>query len=338
MKTNKLLQTIIIIVGLLLSFALVFMAKSIEIVDGDLIFDFDWSCLFSISFWLLTISMAICLTFCYIGFYTIHRNKLIESEEFQEIVKTYNDKIDLKGNNFDEYVRLNNLDEKKRVYLAKMSKKLNKWKLALATISNEKLNGRKGMYIKRKISILETRMSVEFIENNILGLRVKYTKINANNFRKSNYENLGDARKDHSLEGIKITGQTAKKMITSTMLTTVLTIFVFNAIFMFKFNANFWMIMISTTFSGMLNAYWGILLAKKYYRSEYVLPLLNKTTIMEDYVIWNMNNPSTFKTYNQLLDEYYHKRLEEATNKIKEEYSQKLDAIQNQFNNIKNQT
>lgn len=335
MKISKALQTIIIIAGMALSFILVLLAKSMKIDDGQLIWNIDWTSLANVTFWILTVAVALCITFCYVGFYTLTKNKLLKSEEFQKYVNEYNDKIKLKGPNFDEYIRLNNLKEKKSKYVNKMTIKLNKYKYKLACISNEDLNSKKGMYIKNMINKLEYQLSDEFIENNLLGIKVKYTELHANNFRENAYSNLEDSRKDHSKESLKLTLSTAKKFCTSIISACIFAVFVVNAIFVFHFNANFWTIMVSTIFSALMNAYFGAALANKYYQSEYLLPIMNKTDILKKYIVWNSEHGGQYTSYNDILDNYYKKRIEAEREDIKQEYKEKVDNIENKFKEIK---
>lgn len=112
MRNNRVLQIIVVTLGIVLSFVLVILTKSISIENDKIIFDYDWTEIQKPTFWLLTASVTICTTFAYLGFYSLSRDKLIHSDEFQKTVDIYNDKLKLKADNFDEYIRLNNLEEK----------------------------------------------------------------------------------------------------------------------------------------------------------------------------------------------------------------------------------
>ena len=186
MRNNRVLQIIVVTLGIVLSFVLVILTKSISIENDKIIFDYDWTEIQKPTFWLLTASVTICTTFAYLGFYSLSRDKLIHSDEFQKTVDTYNDKLKLKADNFDEYIRLNNLEEKTRRYKEKYKAKLHHYEYKLATIPNSKLQSRKAIRYKNKISILSNMLEEEFIKNNIIGARVKYTEIYATNFRYGN--------------------------------------------------------------------------------------------------------------------------------------------------------
>ena len=113
-----------------------------------------------------------------------------------------------------------------------------------------------------------------------------------------------------------------------------ITIFIINAIFEFKFNANFWSLMISTLFSMMLNCYFAIKQADKIYRSDLLLPLINKTDILEKYAQWNLSGENK-QTYQNILDEYLKSRIDIERKSMKQEYNEKIQILENKFNEIK---
>ena len=334
MRNNRVLQIIVVTLGIVLSFVLVILTKSISIENDKIIFDYDWTEIQKPTFWLLTTSVTICTTFAYLGFYSLSRDKLIHSDEFQKTVDIYNDKLKLKADNFDEYIRLNNLEEKTRRYKEKYKTKLHHYEYKLATIPNSKLQSRKAIRYKNKISILSNMLEEEFIKNNIIGARVKYTEIYATNFRYGNYGIIEDSRKDHSFEGTKMTAITIRKVFTNLIFSAAITIFIINAIFEFKFNANFWSLMISTLFSMMLNCYFAIKQADKIYRSDLLLPLINKTDILEKYAQWNLSGENK-QTYQNILDEYLKSKLDIERKSMKQEYNEKIQILENKFNEIK---
>ena len=71
MRNNRVLQIIVVTLGIVLSFVLVILTKSISIENDKIIFDYDWTEIQKPTFWLLTTSVTICTTFDYLGCYIL---------------------------------------------------------------------------------------------------------------------------------------------------------------------------------------------------------------------------------------------------------------------------
>ena len=84
----------------------------------------------------------------------------------------------------------------------------------------------------------------------------------------------------------------------------------------------------------MLNCYFGIKQADKIYRSDLLLPLINKTDILEKYAQWNLSGENK-QTYQNILDEYLKSKLDIERKSMKQEYNEKIQILENKFNEIK---
>ena len=84
----------------------------------------------------------------------------------------------------------------------------------------------------------------------------------------------------------------------------------------------------------MLNCYFAIKQADKIYRSDLLLPLINKTDILEKYAQWNLSGENK-QTYQNILDEYLKSRIDIERKSMKQEYNEKIQILENKFNEIK---
>lgn len=286
------------------------------------------------SYWILSIAISATLTIAYIAVYYNQRQNRIESDDVQGKIKTYNDRVKLKPVTFDEYARLNNLDEKKKVYKRIMTEELAKKKGKLILIPNEKMNSKKAKKLQLEIEAIKRQLTDEYIDENILGLKVKYEVIHPENYRENAYDKTLSSRKDYSDEGKRISVVMIRKLITSFISAALLAGLVWTCYFNFAFGADFWIVMITTILSVTGQIFFGYRFANVIVRQEIEVPVENKTVILQDAIKWAMQNHTNDKTYEEILDEYLAKRVEAATDIVKEEYNSKLNNLQNQFNNV----
>lgn len=286
------------------------------------------------SYWILSIAISATLTIAYVAVYLNQRQNRIESDDVQAKIVTYNDRVKLKPVTFDEYARLNNLDEKKKVYKRIMTEKLAKKKGKLILIPNEKMNSKKAKKLQLEIEAIKRQLTDEYINENILGLKVKYEAIHPENYRENAYDKTLSSRKDYSDEGKRMTATMTRKLITSFISAALLAGLVWTCYFNFAFGADFWVVMITTLLSNIAQVVFGYRFANAIVRQEIEVPVENKTVILQDAIKWAMQNHTNDKTYEELLDEYLAKRVEAATDVVKEEYNTKLSNLQNQFNNV----
>ena len=286
------------------------------------------------SYWILSIAISATLTIAYVAVYVNQRQNKIESDDVQEKIVTYNDRVKLKPVTFDEYARLNNLDEKKKVYKRIMTEKLSKKKGKLILIPNEKMDSKKAKKLQLEIEAIKRQLTDEYINENILGLKVKYEAIHPENYRENAYDKTLSSRKDYSDEGKRMTAVMLRKVITSFISAALLAGLVWTCYFNFAFGADFWIVMITTLLSMIMQVFFGYRFANAIVRQEIAVPVENKTVILQDAIKWAMQNHTNDKTYEEILDEYLAKRVEAATDIVKEEYNTKLSNLQNQFNNV----
>lgn len=290
------------------------------------------------SYWVLSIAITLCLTVAYTSVYYNQRATKIESDGVQDKITKYNDKVSIKPTNFDEYARLNNLDEKKKVYKKNMTEKLSKLKGKLILIPNEKLDSTKAKKLKLKIEAVERQLTDEYINDNILGIKVKYEAIHPENYRVNAYDKTVSARKDFSDEAKKFTGVIIRKVITSFISAALFSGLVMTCYFNFALDGEFWLIMITTAWGVMCQVFFGYRFANSIVRTEIEVPLENKTVILQDSIKWALLNHSNEKSYEDIMDEYLKKRIDEAKAENKAEYDEKLNTITNKFNELKKQT
>ena len=283
------------------------------------------------SYWILSIAISATLTIAYVAVYLNQRQNRIESDDVQAKIKTYNDRVKLKPVTFDEYARLNNLDEKKKVYKRIMTEKLAKKKGKLILIPNEKMDSKKAKKLQLEIEAIKRQLTDEYINENILGLKVKYEAIHPENYRENAYDKTLSSRKDYSDEGKRMTAVMSRKVITSFISAALLAGLVWTCYFNFAFGADFWVVMITTLLSTIAQVVFGYRFANAIVRQEIEVPVENKTVILQDAIKWAMQNHTNDKTYEEMLDEYLAKRVEAATDAVKEEYNSKLNVIENKF-------
>ena len=84
----------------------------------------------------------------------------------------------------------------------------------------------------------------------------------------------------------------------------------------------------------MLNRYYTINRAHQIYISEIVLPLIDNTDILEKYAQWNLSGENK-QTYQNILDEYLKSKLDIERKSMKQEYNEKIQILENKFNEIK---
>lgn len=332
-KFFKAFETTGIISGILISFVIVILAKSIAITDNQFIWDFQWSMLASIPFWALVLAMTSCTCFVFWGVYRLWRNHRIEDNEFVEKVHTYNNKLDCKRENFPDFIEFDNRNAKKRAFKDRYTEKVSKLreKLSKAKIKNKPLMVER--YTHQVISCIEFTTD-EFIEENIDSLHVNYEKIYAYTFVENNFGDLISDRKTISNENKIMSLKMTRKAITGTITSALLGILITTAIFIFDFNANFWIFVFTTIFSCIWQALLAIQTSEKMFRKEIERPIINKITVLDRYVKWLADPKNASQSY---LDEQ-RKNLEDAKRQAaeeeKEKYRMQLEELKKQFDNM----
>lgn len=276
-------------------------------------------------YWVTSLCAAGAVVFAYLGVYYIVKDKLLESEEFISKYKTYNDRCKLKPAGFDDYIRYNNLEEKKRVYKENISIKLSKLKSKLIEIPNEKLNTRKAIILKDKIILLESHLTDDFINDNIMYIKVDYQKITAANFRSGLYGNNINNRKDYSDENKKLVSIVIRKAINSMLSILLFAGLIWSVYFQMSFTVSFWLIITFTLFTVGLNIFFATINSQNMFKNEIIIPLDNKSVILEDSVRWC--NGSEDKSFREIMNEYLQEKINDKKNKELEKTGLKEDTL-----------
>lgn len=287
-------------------------------------------------YYIVSICMALCVILTYNGLYQIRRDSLLDSEEFHDVVSKYNDKVRLKPNNFDDYIAINNLDEKKRVYKEKISLKISKLKYKLVRITKDKLDTKKAKKIENQIESYENQLSDEYIDENIFYLDVKYYKLDPANFRFDEYEDKFNPRQDRSYEKRIMNTIRVRKGVSSLLASLAMAGLVTSVWFSMTIGTDFWVLIGSTVLGMLIQIVRALIQAEKMYKNQIKRPLENKCYIIEQSVQWANGNPP--KTYEQIVEEALSKKIEEAENKAKEEYAGKISALEDKFKDLKQKT
>ena len=103
-------------------------------------------------FWLLTSSVTGCLMIAYWAVFTMRRDNRIDSAEYEERCLVYLDRVRLKPLNFSDYIRENNLAEKKRIYIEQTTAKLTRAQSKYDMLPLEKLDTPKTKKLKQEIA------------------------------------------------------------------------------------------------------------------------------------------------------------------------------------------
>lgn len=334
-KFFKYFETTGIVSGITISLVIVILAKSIQITDNQFIWDFQWSMLASIPFWALVLAMTSCTCFTFWGIYRLWRSHRIEEPEFVDTVKTYNNKLDCKRENFPDFIEEDNRNAKKRAFKDKYTDIVSRLR---EKVSKAKIKGnteKMEMY-KQKVTATIEFTTDDFIEENIDSLNVKYEKIYAYSFVRDNFGDLISDRKTVSNEARIMGFKMTRKAITGTITSALLGILITTAIFVFEFNANFWIFVCTTIFSCIWQGLLAVQTAERMFRKEIERPVVNKIDVLDRYIKWLADPKHASQSY---LDEQ-RKAVDEAKRKAQEEEKEKyriqLEELKSQLmgNNI----
>ncbi len=321
-KLYKGLQVGVIVTIILIAFIGVFITKAMSNIDADIsIFSVEnlMRVLGDVSFYSSSIATALFLNACYFGAYTIRRSSLFEAEEFNVVLTRYNDRLKLKPRAFNEYVRYNNLTEKKERYIETQNDLLDDLKNKEASFTNEQMDSKKYKKIVDKIKRVEDSLTEEFINKNITHIKVKYSMINAKNFRQNAYGRVIDDRKDASNEARELSksaiGKTLSMLITSMLFIGL----VVNAAFTFTLDGQFIALITFNILTCLIQITFGCHRANSLFNTEIIQPLENKTNILEDSVVWANKNGNNDETFRSIMESYVNEKLNEENEEAGQE-------------------
>ena len=293
-------------------------------------------------YWLLTISVTGCLMISYWSVFTLRRDNRIDSAEYEERSLVYLDRVRLKPVNFSDYIRENNLAEKKRVYIERTTAKLTKAQTKYDMLPLEKLDSPKAKKLKQEIAKLNDALTDEYIDSHILGLKVKYEALHVDSYRSSDINIDISSRKDQSSEKRIMSGIYIRKAVSSILMSAAFTSVVFACYINFSLSGEFWLILFAALWGVGCNVGFAFIQADKIYKNEYLGLLNNKISVIEDSIKWAATNKSDEKSFDEILELYTKTKVEEKVaeeaKKIKEASDKKVSILEDKFNQLKKQT
>ena len=293
-------------------------------------------------FWLLTTAVTGCLMISYWAVFTMRRDNRIDSEEYQERSIVYLDRVRLKPVNFSDYIKQNNLAEKKRVYIEQTTAKLTRAQSKYDMLPLEKLDSPKANKLKQKIAKLNDALTDDYIDSHIIGLKVKYEALHVDSYRSSDININISARKDQSSEKRIMSGIYIRKAVSSILMSAAFTSVVFACYINFALSGEFWLILFATIWGAGCNIGFAWMQADKIYKREYLGLLNNKISVIEDSIKWAANNKSDEKSFDEILELYTKTKVEEKVSeeakKIKEASDKKVAILEDKFNQLKQKT
>ena len=293
-------------------------------------------------FWLLTSAVTGCLMISYWAVFTMRRDNRIDSEEYQERSLVYLDRVRLKPVNFSDYIKQNNLAEKKRVYIEETTRKLTKAQTKYDMLPLEQLDSPKANKLKQKIAKLKDCLTDDYINSHIIGLKVKYEALHVDSYRTSDVNINISARKDQSSEKRIMSAIYIRKAVSSILMSAAFTSVVFACYINFALSGEFWLILFATIWGAGCNIGFAWIQAEKIYKREYLGLLNNKISVIEDSIKWAANNKSDEKSFDEILELYTKSKVEEKVaeeaKKIKEASDKKVSILEDKFNQLKQKT
>ena len=293
-------------------------------------------------FWLLTSAVTGCLMISYWAVFTMRRDNRIDSEEYQERSLVYLDRVRLKPVNFSDYIKQNNLAEKKRVYIEQTTAKLTKAQSKYDMLPLEQLDSPKAKKLKEKISKLNDALTDDYIDSHIIGLKVKYEALHVDSYRTSDININISSRKDQSSEKKIMSSIYIRKAVSSILMSAAFTSVVFACYINFALSGEFWLILIATIWAAGCNVGFAFIQADKIYKNEYLGLLNNKISVIEDSMKWAANNKSDEKSFDEILELYTKTKVEEKVSqeakKIKADSEKKVAILEEKFNQLKEKT
>ena len=293
-------------------------------------------------FWLLTTAVTGCLMISYWAVFTMRRDNRIDSDEYQERSLVYLDRVRLKPVNFSDYIKQNNLAEKKRVYIEQTTAKLTKAQYKYDMLPLEKLDSPKAKKLKQEIAKLNDVLTDEYINSHIIGLKVKYEPLHVDSYRTSDININISSRKDQSSEKKIMSGIYIRKAVSSILMSSAFTSVVFACYINFALSGEFWLILFATIWAAGCNVGFAWIQADKIYKREYLGLLNNKISVIEDSMKWAANNKSDEKSFDEILELYTKTKVEEKVaeeaKKIKADSEKKVAILEDKFNQLKQKT
>lgn len=266
------------------------------------------------SFWLLTGVLNIVWLIVYYSVYTIKRDAILASDDWNQTADRYRKLNSMKIKNFVDFIRILNLKRKKEAYQKKWNRKLVRvqariernlnllnWRL-LRKYANWRLVHLRAKEQRRKDKLDET-----YIDSNINYLFARYNHVSINDFTFNKYTEARITDKTSSNEDKRLLAIGTKKILLGFLIngiTVAGVTYIMEGVMTFK-QTGFWITLLSIFISSIIQVYFAISAAKKITDSEIIGPTIVKTKILEDSLMWSEADSSNIEFLKALNEQLY---------------------------------
>lgn len=281
-----------------------------------------------------------------LGTFFIIQQSELKSKDYENELVDYRKRLKEKKDNFVNYIetvlnpsiKKERLKKKAEVRLNILSKYAkDQWKLDFNdAIEQQQTNPntpylfsskRSERYYKRRVA-LERQKSDEFVNKNWKALPVRYPRVNANAFTYYLDINANDNSK-YKVENKlarDVPKQIGNKFINSFLFAGIIGMFMINpSTNELLEQANGWMVVviryIVRVFMIGMNLTMGIFAGVRLFKENFILPIHNRTEILDQYIAWN--NAAGYE--NKSVAEIVEKAEKEAKEKAETEYNKKME-------------
>lgn len=285
----------------------------------------------SVEFWLNTTGTGLMNMAVFFASYNLIRHKRIEEQEFVDLESNYNNHLKKKEtDSFTKYAEKINFYRKKEAYKEYYNKKLGKIEKKLDRIPDYKQETKRYKNLLKKKERLEIRLTDVWIENNLhkvpynrLFDKVHFQEMKTTNYIESSISDISNY-KEKSNEGLLNSRKGISKSISSIVIGLISALLVFIPIIIQFDVVTLIIVLITVSLSCLWQIFSGITYANKIFKQEIKSPIIYKTSMLEDYEKWLLENPNIKTDYRKELEE---KALCEAKNEIMKKLTEEVENI-----------
>ena len=285
----------------------------------------------SVEFWLNTTGTGLMNMAVFFASYNLIRHKRIEEQEFVDLESNYNNHLKKKEtDSFTKYAEKINFYRKKETYKEYYNKKLEKIEKKLDRIPDYKQETKRYKNLLKKKERLEIRLTDVWIENNLhkvpynrLFDKVHFQEMKTTNYIESSISDISNY-KEKSNEGLLNSRKGISKSISSIVIGLISALLVFIPIIIQFDVVTLIIVLITVSLSCLWQIFSGITYANKIFKQEIKSPIIYKTSMLEDYEKWLLENPNIKTDYRKELEE---KALCEAKNEIMKKLTEEVENI-----------
>lgn len=287
MKKGKILQLIIAIGMIVLSFVIVVFANSISFEKDDEFF--SWKRLVetlkSPAFFVQTVGIALLLETSYIGIYLARDAANKSGKPWLNLVDEYQAATKIKEQNhkaFTNFVRDKNFELKKEAYRLKYEKKRQKYYAAYDKIPNEKLGNKRAKRIKAALNAVEAKLNSPELDKNVLQSNAKYVRIKIEDFGRQVLDNRKTKYDFKNEQNIEFSKNAAYKLVSKIVWATLFSAVSLQAAIRFDFGSGFWFVLSSCGLGLVMTISGAISIADRLHEQEAVAALSNRIAFIND--------------------------------------------------------